>query len=109
AVGLVDHARRALDHAGEHDPELASLAARTAEAGYALAEIAAELSSHLAGLEADPVALERAHERRAELTTLMRSYGSDAAEVLDWASRAGLRLLELEGGDERLVELGERR
>ena len=109
AVGLVDHARRALDHAGEHDPELASLAARTAEAGYALTEIAAELSSHLAGLEADPVALERAHERRAELTTLMRSYGSDVAEVLDWASRAGLRLLELEGGDERLVELGERR
>ncbi|MGP7960781.1 DNA repair protein RecN [Sanguibacter sp. A247] len=108
-ISLVDHARRALEHAGEHDPALADLAERIAEAGYALAEVGTELSSHLAGLEADPAALERAHERRAQLTGLTRSYGQDAAAVLEWASHAGLRLLELEGGDERLVALRERR
>lgn len=108
-IALVDHARRTLEQAGEHDPDLADLATRLADAGYALAEVGAELSSHLVGLEADPAALERAHERRAELTALTRSYGQDAAAVLEWASRAGLRLLELEGGDERLAALRERR
>ena len=105
ATDLVEHARRALEHAGAHDAALAALAERVAEAGYLLADAAAELSAYVDGLEADPQRLEAVHRRRAELATLTRSHGTDVAAVLDWAQEAGRRLLTLEGGDARIDEL----
>ena len=109
ATFAVDRARRALEQAGEHDPELASLAGRLAEVGYLLADISAELSGYLQDLEADPRRLEAVQQRRAELGTLTRSYGEDADAVLAWAQTAGLRLLELDGGGDRLERLTARR
>ena len=105
AADLVEHARRALEHVAPHDPALAELATRVGEAGYLLADAAAELSSYAGELAADPRRLEVVNQRRAELATLTRAYGSDVAEVLQWAESAGLRLLELEGGDQRIDEL----
>lgn len=105
AAAVVEHARRLLDQAGAHDPTLAALGARVAEAGYLLADASTELGAYLEDLQADPRRLEVVHQRRAELGTLTRSYGADVAEVLAWASASGLRLLELEGGDQRIDEL----
>lgn len=105
ASAVVDHARRLLENVGEHDVTLAALATRVAEAGYLLADAAADLSSYVQDLQADPARLEAAQRRRAELGTLTRSYGADVAEVLAWADVAGRRLLELEGGDDRVAEL----
>ena len=109
AVDLVEQARRTLEHAGAHDAALGALATRTGEAGYLLADVAAELSSYVEDLAADPRRLDVVHQRRAELATLTRSYGSDVDEVLAWADTAGRRLLELDGGDERIEQLRARR
>ncbi|GEL93348.1 DNA repair protein RecN [Cellulomonas composti] len=105
ATALVEHARRALEGAGAHDAVLGALAGRVAEAGYLLADVAAELSAYVDDLQADPRRLEVVHQRRAELATLTRSYGPDVAAVLAWAQDAGDRLLALDGRDQRIDEL----
>jgi DNA repair protein RecN (Recombination protein N) len=105
AVGVIEEARRLLEHEGAHDPALAALATRIAEAGYLLADVSTELAAYLEDLQADPLRLDAAQSRRAELGTLTRSYGSTVAEVLAWADTAGRRLLDLEGGDERIEQL----
>lgn len=105
AAGAVEQARRLLDQAGGHDSRLAELRDRVAEAGYLLADAATELSSYVQDLQADPLRLDAAQSRRAELATLTRSYGEDIAAVLRWADEASVRLLELGDGDERVTEL----
>ncbi|RYV50566.1 DNA repair protein RecN [Pengzhenrongella frigida] len=105
ATIVVDRARRALEQAGDHDPQLAGLATRLADLGYLLADIALELSGYLEDLDADPLRLESVQQRRAELGQLTRSYGEDIDRVLAWAQTAGLRLLELDGGGDRLETL----
>jgi DNA repair protein RecN (Recombination protein N) len=109
ASAAVEHARRMLEPAGAHDPGLAGLATRVAEAGYLLADAATELSAYLQDLAADPARLETAQRRRAELTSLTRHYGADVAEVLAWADAAGRRLLALDGGDDRVAALASQR
>lgn len=105
AIGAIEHARRLLEHEGAHDPALASLATRVAEAGYLLADTSTDLAAYLEDLQADPLRLDAAQRRRAELGSLTRSYGSTVAEVLAWADAAGRRLLDLDGGDERIEAL----
>ncbi len=105
AVGTIEHARRLLEQGGDHDPTLAALATRVAEAGYLLADVSTDVAAYLQDLQADPLRLDAAQRRRAELASLTRSYGSTVAEVLSWADTAGRRLLDLEGGDERIEEL----
>ena len=109
AVVAVDGARRLLEQAGQHDPVLAELATRLAEVGYLLADVVTEVSGYLQDLQADPLRLAAVQERRAQLAQLTRSYGADVDEVLAWYDAAGRRLLELDGGGERLAGLTERR
>ncbi|WP_421733414.1 DNA repair protein RecN [Cellulomonas sp.] len=109
AVGTIELARRLLEHEGGHDPALAALATRIAEAGYLLADVSTDLAAYLEDLQADPLRLEAAQRRRAELGSLTRSYGSTIAEVLAWADTAGRRLLDLDGGEGRIDELREER
>ncbi|HEY0117357.1 MAG TPA: DNA repair protein RecN [Cellulomonas sp.] len=108
AATLVDTARRLLEHAGVNDPALAELARRAAEAGYLVADVAADLAGYLQDLAADPLRLDAVELRRAELGALTRTHGGDVAHVLAWAQEAGLRLLELDGGEDRAGELRER-
>ncbi len=105
AATLVDAARRALEPVARHDEELASLAQRLAEVEYALSDLGTELSRYGDQLQADPGRLEAVQERRAQLTALSRAHGGTVAEVLAWGSWAGLRLLELEQGEDRTGEL----
>ncbi|MBU4216176.1 MAG: DNA repair protein RecN [Actinobacteria bacterium] len=104
----VDGAVRALQHAAVHDTTLGPLATRVAEIGYLIADAAAELAGYLDDVQADPQGLERAQQRRAELATLTRSYGSDVDQVLAWAAQAGLRLAELDGGQDKIEALSMR-
>ncbi|WP_159797406.1 DNA repair protein RecN [Puerhibacterium puerhi] len=108
AVELLTRARRALEAAAGDDPALGDLGTRVAEAGYLLADVATELSAYVDDLQADPAGLEAAHTRLAELTALTRSYGETVDDVLRWASEAGLRLLDLDDGGERLRGMQER-
>lgn len=103
AVDQVAAAGQALGAVAEQDPLLADLVARLAEAGYLLADVAAELARYLADLEADPLALEAAHQRRAQLHALTRSYG----DVRAWQQQAERRLAEVSDDDDRIEHLAQ--
>jgi DNA repair protein RecN (Recombination protein N) len=106
ALGLVTAAKRALEAVAEHDPVLRALAERVAEAGHLLVDVAADLASYVASVDADPRRLATAQERLALLTTLTRRHGVDDADaVLAWAAEASRRLLDLDGADERIAAL----
>ncbi|WP_182113687.1 MULTISPECIES: DNA repair protein RecN [unclassified Actinotalea] len=106
ATATVELARRSLEAVAPHDGVLAALAERLAEARYLLDDVSAELASHGDSLLADPARLEEVNRRRAELTALSRSHGAGTLdEVLAWSQDAGLRLLELEGTDDRTAAL----
>ncbi len=103
-------AARALLHGvRDHDVEAAELADRLGEISYLLSDLAADVSSYASRLESDPARLAAVSERRAALTMLTRKYGQTIDEVLAWARDSGARLLTIEGADERVDELRERR
>ena len=106
ALQLVVAARRALQAAAGHDAELAGLEARLKEAGHLLTDVAGELASYLASVDADPVRLSVAQDRIAVLTALVRRHGAqDVDAVLAWSVTAADRLLELDGVDDRIAAL----
>jgi len=108
AVSLLGAASRSLEAVRTHDPILAGLADRVAEASYLISDVAGELASYVQSVDFDPARLAAAQERRAALTRLVKLYGgvqADVAGVLDWAKQASVRLLELEGDDERVTAL----
>ena len=122
AVSRLATARQALEAVSGHDPALAGLASRLAEAAYLVSDVAAELASYVQSVDSDPARLAAVQERRAELTKLIRSYGRpapgqpvappgsepagpDLAAVLAWADQASRRLLELDGDDDRISGL----
>jgi DNA repair protein RecN (Recombination protein N) len=73
---LLGSARQALEAAALHDAALGVLAARLSEATYLVADVAAELASYADSIEADPGRLAVVQDRKAELTRLIRLYGS---------------------------------
>ena len=105
AVGLVAAARKSLDAERDHDPRLAELADQLATASYALADVAADISSYVAGLETDPGRLSWVQERRAVLTGLTRKYGETVEDVLAWSRQAAERLLDLDDDETRIGTL----
>ncbi len=104
---LLGSARQALEAAAPHDPALGGLAGRLTEATYLVSDVAAELASYADSIEADPGRLAVVQERRAELTRLIRAYGGDSGltGVLDWGKAAAVRLVELDGDDEKIGSL----
>lgn len=106
AVTLLDTARRQLERAAEHDPALPPLVDAIAEAGFVLADIAAQLSSYLAGLDTDGAGeLEIIQDRRAELSALGRKYAGGIDEAIEFLDTGSARLLELDSDSERIEEL----
>ncbi len=104
-TGLLAAATRAIEAVAEHDPALAEQAKRLAEAGYVAADVATELASYAASLDADPLRLAQLHDRRAALHRLTRTYADTVDGVLAWASAAADRLDELDNSQERLDQL----
>ena len=105
---LLGIAGRALEPVRPHDPLLAGLADRLSEASYLISDVAGELASYTESVDSDPARLAAVQERRAALGQLVRAYGGasgDLAGVLDWAQRAGSRLAELEGDDDKIAAL----
>lgn len=97
AIGLLGSARRSLENAAAHDPELEKIVESLKQLGYQLNDVAAEVSSYLDGLDEDSArVLEVIQERRAVLNTLMRKYGPTLEEVIAFSQTASDRLLELD-------------
>ncbi len=106
ATTLVDAAKRTLEHVAEHDGELGSAAARLAEVGFLLNDIAAELASYQAALDTEgPERLAEIEDRRAALAKLVRKYAPSIDEVLDWAGEARARYEELQDDSTRIEAL----
>ena len=105
ALATVGAARALLDGVREHDPEAAALADRLAELGYVLSDLATDVASYAARIDTDPARLAGVSERRAALGRLTRKYGDTVEEVLAWAERSALRLVELDGTDDRIEQL----
>ncbi|MFJ4264926.1 DNA repair protein RecN [Paenarthrobacter nicotinovorans] len=106
ATSMVDAAKRTLEHVAEHDETLGAAAARLAEVGFLLNDIAAELSSYQAALDTEgPERLSEIEERRAALAKLIRKYAPSIDEVLEWAATARKRLDELQDDSSRIESL----
>lgn len=92
-MGLLDAARSALQGQASADEEIAALEARVNELMILTTDIASDLSSYAASLDVEgPERLAQVQTRRAQLATLMRKYGADIAEVLEWAEESRARL-----------------
>ncbi|MEY3855987.1 MAG: repair protein RecN [Actinomycetota bacterium] len=106
AIAMVGKARRVLESASAHDPELGKIADSLRELGFQLGENAALLSGYLASQEAGGASeLERIQQRRAELTAAMRKFGPSLEEVIAFHESATKRLLDLDSSDEQIEKL----
>ncbi|MFT4471547.1 DNA repair protein RecN [Arthrobacter sulfonylureivorans] len=106
ATALVDAAKRSLEQVQDEDAELGRAAARLAEVGIILADVAAELASYGASLDSEgPGRLEEVEARRADLARLVRKYAPSIDEVLEWAAQARNRLDELTDDSSRIERL----
>lgn len=104
-IDSVDLVARALDSIAAHDPSVSTLSAKVREAQFSLEDVASEISRYRDSLESDPARLEVVEQRRAELTSLLRTYGESIDEVLSWASNAGLRLFDLDDDSANIEKL----
>ena len=106
ATALLGQARRALEQATQHDPELERIAEQVRNIGYQLSDTATELAGYLDGLEADASAeLEALQLRLASINQLMRKYGPSLDEVLAFQEGASQRVLELDSSTETIDRL----
>ena len=103
AVNLVGTAETAL--AGASDVELARLGERLSEVTAQLTDIAAELTTYLGNLPADPNLLEESLQRQQELKRLTRKYAADIDGVLAWRDAAEAKLATLDTSTEALEAL----
>jgi DNA repair protein RecN (Recombination protein N) len=87
------------------DPSAAALAEAAKLTVEQANDLAAEVSSYAASLEADPLRLEAISERRDAFQKLKRKYGETIDEVLTWAQSAASTAGELEVDDEHIEAL----
>ena len=107
ALSVLETARRQLDRVAEHDTALAPISEALAAAVIAVTEISGELSTYLSGLDTDGGReLETVQERRSELAALVRKYGTDLDQVIDYLDTGSGRLLELDNDSDRIQSLG---
>ncbi|MDO4613567.1 MAG: DNA repair protein RecN [Actinomycetaceae bacterium] len=106
-VSALAHARSELDRAGDLDPQLAELARALAPLDAVVADVTLTLSDYLADLSADPEALARAHERRAELKRACAPYGGDCATLLAWGTAAAQRLAIIDDPQRSIDQLAQ--
>lgn len=105
ALDLMSEARARIESTS--DPELDGLGPRLAEAIAVVTDVSGDLATYLAGLPADPGALDSLLSRQAELKTLTRKYAADVDGVLDWAKSARERLARIDVSSDALATLTE--
>ena len=108
ALAMLYAARKVFESAVSRDPAAAQLGERLVDASYQLSDLTADLARYLDSLESQPGRLEQIAERRAQLSTLTRKYGTTCDEVLQWAAESAVRLTQLEQSDERIATLERR-
>ena len=103
ALAIAERALSASD-----DPTLVMLAQDLNDAVAVVSDVAGQLATYVADLDADPARLAEVLDRRAAITALVRKYadvGEGVGGVLAWADDARRRLGELDVSDEALEAL----
>ena len=108
-MSLLASAERALEAQASVDSLLGEMGSRLSDAASVIGDVAGELGSYLASLDADPARLEDIFARRAVLKALTRKYAEDIDGVLAWAEASSLRLAELDTSDEAMDALAAER
>jgi DNA repair protein RecN (Recombination protein N) len=104
-------ARRALENARSKDPQLEAIYQQLSEGFFLLDDAQSALNSYQSKLEADPMRLDFLHARKAEINTLIKKFGGSGTheeELTDLSIRyrnSSDAISDLEGGDQRLLEL----
>lgn len=114
AASLVAAARRAIESQATLDARLEPILAEVVEVLVRLEELGHDLARYIDGEELDPRRLEQAHARLATLQALCRRLdlpsNDEGIETLTARyAAAGLRLIDLDRGDERLAEIESQR
>lgn len=103
---LLDAARRSLERVIAHDTSLSPIAEGLQNAVILATEISGQLSSYLGDLDTDGGReLEVVQDRRSQLNQLVRKYGTDLEEVIDYLESGSGRLLELDTDADRIAAL----
>lgn len=108
---LMQEIRKALDLTKGKDAGLDAITDRYLDLLFNLQDVAGDLASYVTNLEADPVRFEFLQQRKAAINTLIKKYGIGNEKLaafdrlLTDAASAQLRLADLSGGDQRLVEM----
>ena len=100
---LLGRAKKALETSS--DSKLRELSLLASEAAAISSELATQLSSYLADLDADPARLEALMSRKAELVGLERKYGITIEDLLASLPALHSELLDLDSSDEQLEKL----
>jgi DNA repair protein RecN (Recombination protein N) len=112
--GVVDAlagVKRNLEAVAEKDPLLTEILASVTDAFFQLSEAAQSAHSYLDDLEADPLRLESAQTRRAELIAFLKRYSSvdgadeQIAELIARHAHVAESISDLTGGEERLARM----
>ena len=103
---LLATARRSLDSQRAVDTALEAIAEKLQEATFQVSEVAIQLSSYAASLEADSeLSFDQVQRRLSELNALIRRFGPSLEDVLAHSTFASGRVLELDDSEERIDSL----
>ena len=114
--GIVDSlatAKRNLESVADKDPLISEILASVTDSFFQLTEAAQSAHSYLEDLEADPMRLDNAQARRAELTSFLKRFASEAEaddQILELIKRHELvaeTIADLTGGEDRLSQMEE--
>ena len=111
ALTLLGNARRALEKSKEKDQSLEVIYQQVSESFFTLDDANSALNSYMGSLEADPQRLETLHNRKADLIAFVKRFGASPdfeesiKELVIKYKNSADAIADLNGGDERLVQL----
>jgi DNA repair protein RecN (Recombination protein N) len=111
AINYLQQARKELDRVKDKDAALDLILDRYVELVLGFQDVTSDLTSYLAGLEADPKRFEFLQNRKSEINNLIKKFGkgSDRSvayeHLIEDGNNASLRIEDLSGGDLRVKEI----
>ena len=105
AISLISSAADSLNQAGRYIDDLSKDSEAVSGFGYELEDISQRIREHLDMLDFDPRELDDIEERLDLINKLKKKYGSNIAQILEFAEKAEAELEEIEFSDKRAEEL----
>ena len=106
---LISDAKDRLSRYYDIMPALGELSERLSQAEIEITDIAGELSSRIDKLNVDPARFDYLNRRSEELRKVKKKYGPEMADVFNTLDKAKAELAEIDGTDERINELNDKK